>query len=83
MAEARSRLEWAQTSSLLALLYNIHRKPRSRALRPSHFDPHAEARQKKEPVIKVDMAMLKGVFTGKQTVDQALRAIESDAGAAG
>lgn len=63
MAEARSRLEWAQTSSLLALLYNVHRKPGSRALKPADFDPHAGAGKEAAPA-PADTTLLQSFFPG-------------------
>lgn len=45
MADARGRLEWAQTSMLLALIANVNRDPKSPAFQPSEFNPY-ERRQK-------------------------------------
>jgi len=59
MAEARVRDEWSRTSSLMALVANCNRDPkRTRAFRPSDFDPFARTR---EPV-KVGVEVLKDVF---------------------
>jgi len=59
MAEGRAKDEWARTSALMALLANCHRDPkRTRALKPSDFDPFA----KRSAPIPVDMASLKAVF---------------------
>jgi hypothetical protein len=41
MAEARSRAAWKHTSSVLALVANVHRDPeRCRARKPEDFDPY-------------------------------------------
>jgi len=42
MAEARERSDWARTSALLALIANAHRDAKkTRAFKPSDFDPYA------------------------------------------
>ncbi|MBP7747049.1 MAG: hypothetical protein KA383_13055 [Phycisphaerae bacterium] len=59
MAEARAKDEWARSSALMALLANCHRDPKkTRALRPSDFDPFA----KRPAPIPIDMDSLKAVF---------------------
>ena len=59
MAEARAKDEWARTSALMALLANCHRDPKkTRALRPSDFNPFA----KRPAPIPIDMDSLKAVF---------------------
>jgi len=59
MAEARAKDEWSRMSVLLALLANCHRDPKkTRAFRPSDFDPFA----KRPAPIPVDMDSLKAVF---------------------
>ncbi len=59
MAEARAKDEWARSSALMALLANCHRDPKkTRALRPSDFDPFA----KRPAPIPIDMDGLKAVF---------------------
>lgn len=51
--------EWARTGSLMALLANCHRDPkRSRAYRPSDFDPFARS----AAPMKVGVDVLKDVF---------------------
>ena len=48
MAEAKQKAEWAQVSSLMALIANCHRDPkRSRAFRPMDFNPMVEAKKVK------------------------------------
>jgi plasmid replication initiation protein len=65
MAEARSRQAWAHTSSLLAMLANIHRDPKkTRAYKPADFNPHASSR--KLSVAKVDIEVLKQVFVSNR-----------------
>jgi hypothetical protein len=59
MAEGRSRDEWARTSSLLALIANAHRdRKKTRAFKPSDFDPFAKPTRP----IKVGVEVLKDVF---------------------
>jgi len=59
MAEARARDEWARMSSLMALIANCHRDPKkTRALRPSDFDPFAKASRP----VPVGIEVLKEVF---------------------
>lgn len=44
LAEGRSRAAWNHTSALLAMLFNIHRDPKTQnALSPAHFNPHIDA----------------------------------------
>ena len=41
MAEARSKNAWQHTATLLALLANLHRDPKSaKAYAPNDFNPH-------------------------------------------
>lgn len=48
MAEGRERSEWARSSVLLALLANAHRDPKkTRAFKPSDFDPFAQRAEAK------------------------------------
>lgn len=59
MAEGRQRSDWAQTSTLLALLANAHRDPRkTRAFKPSDFDPFARTSEH----ARADISALKAVF---------------------
>jgi len=59
MAEARSRDEWSRTSSLMALLANCNRDPKkTRAYRPSDFDPFSKTSQP----IKADFNILREIF---------------------
>jgi hypothetical protein len=60
MAEARTRDDWGRISSLMALLANCNRDPKkSRAFRPSDFDPFN--RTVHQP-IQADFALLREVF---------------------
>jgi hypothetical protein len=54
MAEARSGAAWDTTSSLMALLANVHRdaKRRSEPYKPSDFHPHAVAEAPKPRPIR-------------------------------
>ena len=66
MAEARGRDAWGRTSTVLALLANIHRDPKKgRALRPSDFNPYETKRQSGMPIKAENIGLLKKVFVGK------------------
>lgn len=44
-ANARARFEWRQTSSVMALLANVHRNPKKVGpFKPEDFDPFARRR---------------------------------------
>ena len=61
MGEARSRQAWAHTSSVLALLANLHRdSKRTRAFKPADFNPHV--RKPQVSIAKVGISVLKQVF---------------------
>jgi hypothetical protein len=65
MAEGRLRAEWAQTSSLLCLLPNIHRDPkRAQAKRPGDFDPFVRRSSER---LAPTLDNLKAVFFGGKT----------------
>ena len=62
MAEGRQRVDWARSSALMALIANTQRDPKkTRAFRPSDFDPFARA--KSAP--KAGIGVLKTVFIDK------------------
>ena len=59
MAESRGRDNWAHTSAVLAMIFNMHRDPKTaRARSAMDFDPYAQAKQKSE----TSMADLRGAF---------------------
>ncbi len=59
MAEAKAQNAWGRTSSLMALLANCHRDPRrTRAYRPSDFDPFSRTSRP----IQADFSLLREVF---------------------
>lgn len=61
MGDAQSRQAWAHTSSLLALLANLHRDTKkTRAFKPADFNPHLRKSQAKLP--RVNIGVLKQVF---------------------
>jgi hypothetical protein len=68
MGEARLREKWSRTSTLMALIANVHRdRKKSRALKPSDFDPFASS--KVAPKEKADVSILKTIFVdGAQAV---------------
>ncbi len=62
MADGRQRSEWSRVSALMALIANTQRDPKkTRAFRPSDFDPFARAR----PMPKAGIRVLKTVFIDK------------------
>ncbi|HPD17392.1 MAG TPA: hypothetical protein PLE19_20840 [Planctomycetota bacterium] len=64
MAEARGRDNWAHTSAILALVANVNRDPKkTRAYKPSDFDPYTAKDRRDEAIEVTDMAVLKDVFT--------------------
>jgi len=63
MAEARSREAWNHTSAVLALLANIHRHPKkSKAFKPSDFNPYEMKRGSGVPLRADNIGLLKQVF---------------------
>ena len=65
MAEARTRHDWSQTSSLLALIANAHRDPKkAKPFKPSDFDPTTGRHQAVDegPLPTVGVETLKQVF---------------------
>jgi len=67
MAEGRQRHTWVHTSSLLALIANANRDPKkTRAFKPSDFDPYAKSRRSDRIVINKDnIALLRKSFITK------------------
>lgn len=62
MAEGRQRESWNHTAQILAMLYNAHRDPKSRAMKPAEFHPLAR-HTRQAPVGKTkDLSILKRVF---------------------
>jgi hypothetical protein len=60
MAEAKSREAWDHTASILALLFNTHRGPRSKPARVEDFHPYRERRR---PAMTVEqLHSLKSAF---------------------
>ena len=58
MAEARSKTSWHHTATLMALLANIHRDPKTRAYTPNDFNPH----HNKTPKRIESLRTLRGAF---------------------
>lgn len=72
MADGRGKMEWAQTSNLMAMIVNVMRDPKkTKAVKPADFNPYF---QKQKPVMRVTMAQLKGMFP------DAKRMVMSDGG---
>lgn len=64
MAEIRQRHDWSRTSSLMALVANIHRDPRKhRAFRPGDFDPFSASARTTQ---RVGVSVLRDVFVRDQ-----------------
>jgi hypothetical protein len=69
MGEARSEQAWAHTSSVLALLANLHRdSKKTRAFKPADFNPHM---RKPKPISQnTGIGVLKQVFVRSQSEDR-------------
>lgn len=73
MARGRQRSQWAQTSTVLALLANAHRDPKRRPypFEPWDFDPFAEPRAPRGiPWNKENGRILAQLLTGKQPAQE-------------
>jgi len=69
MGEARSQVLWNHTSSVLAMLANIHRDAkRSKIYHPSDFNPHAKKRV--QPRTRVGIEALNPVFIDRMQEKQ-------------
>lgn len=66
MAEARSQHDWAQTSELLALLANVHRRPGARVFTAADFNPHHLPQRAPAALPKGNIQALKAVFVDQQ-----------------
>lgn len=61
MAEGRGKLEWGQTSCLMALLVNIFRNPKkSKGATPADFNPYMQKKRVNAP-----LTILRDVFCKK------------------
>ena len=66
MGEARSQVLWNHTSSVLAMLANIHRDTkRAKVYHPTDFNPHAKKRI--QPRTMVGIQALKHIFIDRQS----------------
>jgi hypothetical protein len=63
MFEGREQAEWNRVSALMALLANIWRAPRSRALSPADFNPYT---QRQSVQFEADISVLKNVFVDRK-----------------
>jgi hypothetical protein len=69
MGEARSQVLWSHTSSVLAMLANIHRDAkRSKVYHPADFNPHGKNRS--QPRTMVGIEALKHVFIDRMQEKQ-------------
>ena len=64
MAEGKQRHTWIHTSSLLALIANANRDPKkTRAFKPSDFDPYVKSnRSDRIAINKNNIALLRRSF---------------------
>ena len=62
MAEARQRDQWNQTAQILAMIYNAHRNPKARLMKPAEFHPHHHQRRKPHAAKIKDLAILRQIF---------------------
>ena len=70
MADARTRDNWAHTSTLLAHMANMNRASRrSRVFKPSDFDPFAARRRGGVPMTKENLRALKEAFVDRKRKD--------------
>jgi hypothetical protein len=66
MGEARSQVLWNHTSSVLAMLANIHRDAkRAKVYHPSDFNPHAKKRIQRRTMVGIQA--LKHIFIDRQS----------------
>jgi len=67
MAEARGRAAWAHTSSIMALVANVNRDPKkTRAFRPSDFNPYAERSPRGTPLTAGNIGLLRSLVPKKE-----------------
>jgi hypothetical protein len=65
MGEARSQMLWTHTSSVMALLANVHRDAKkTRPFKPADFNPHS--RRPAVQLEKAEISLLKELFVGAQ-----------------
>lgn len=65
MADARVRMEWAETSSMMALIANCNRV-KGRAFRPDDFNPYAPRRPAGTPLTADNIGLLKQLAGGRR-----------------
>lgn len=64
MSEGRGKLEWAQTSSLMALVANIMRdSKKGKPVEPSAFNPYSQA---VAPPVKAPLSILRDIWCKKE-----------------
>ena len=63
MADGRGKMEWAQTSNLMAMIVNVMRDPKkSKAASASEFNPY----QQKKHAGKAPLSILRDIWTEKE-----------------
>jgi hypothetical protein len=75
MAEAVQRERWNHTSSLLALLFNVNRAPRTEPARPRDFNPFVVSEV--EPLLKMKASEIGKLLIRTGTITQAAPASRS------
>lgn len=68
MATGRNKAMWPHTAAILAMLANINRDPKkTRAVKPSDFDPYADKVETK-PQETATLGTIRGRFSGMPSV---------------
>ncbi len=68
MAEAVQRQAWNHTSSILALLFNVNRAPRTEPARPRDFNPFAAVSEVEPPLMKMKASEIGKLLIGRRNV---------------
>ena len=67
MCKAKNRADWNLLSNLMALMININRDPKKRAIQPREIDPYAKEQTKKqEPDFYISPDELDALLTRPQ-----------------
>ena len=80
MSDARTRAAWSHTSALMALIANCNRDPKkSRAFKPSDFDPFTNAVDTEAIVVdETNVHLLRKQFTGESHGNGSKTRLEDD-----
>ena len=66
MAQAVQRERWNHTSSILALLFNVNRGPRTEPARPKDFNPFVAA-EPEPPLVKMKASEIGKLLIGRRS----------------